>query len=65
MNLQIGQRIEFIRHGHPFGPIIHGYVISLTGDDDAPAKVRNNGRVYVPPARDYVPPRLVPDGGVL
>ena len=56
--LSVGQRVVFLRHGHPFGPDIHGYVISLTGDDDAPAKLRNNGRVYVPRAEDYIEPKL-------
>lgn len=52
--LEVGQRIIFLRYGHPFGPTIHGYVTKLTGDPDAPAKVRNNGRIYIPRAEDYV-----------
>lgn len=56
--IAVGQRIIFLRHGHSFGPDIHGYVTKLTGDPDAPAKVRNNGRTYIPRREDYVEPKL-------
>jgi hypothetical protein len=56
MKLYVGQRIVF-RRQNPFGDTMHGYVISLTGDPFKPAKVRNNGRVYIPHIDDYVKDR--------